>query len=145
MIYPSFVIGDLLAPEGWKRGPRVLAVAALGGMAMTAWDLVMDPIMVSTGHWVWDTNGPYFGIPLQNFWGWWLTVFVIFGLYMLTSGKAPPPADPGFDRLALVSYLVTALGIVAIAMLIGIGNLGLIGLFAMLPWVVTGWLRTREG
>jgi len=145
MMYPSFVIGDRLIPAGWKRGPRVLAVAALGGMAMTAWDLVMEPIMVSTGHWIWDTNGPYFGIPLQNFWGWWLTVFVTLGLYMLVSGKVRRPADPGFDRLALASYLVTALGIAAIAMLIEIGNLGLIGLFAMLPWVVTGWLRTIEG
>ena len=145
MMYPSFVISDWLVPAGWKRGERLLAVAALGGLVMTAWDLVMDPIMVSAGHWVWDAPGLYFGIPLQNFSGWWLTVFVIFALYLLAFGNAPHPASGGFDRLALASYLVTALGIVLIALLTGIGNLGLIGLFAMLPWVVTGWLSTTRG
>jgi putative membrane protein len=145
MMYPSFVISDWLVPAGWKRGERLLAVAALGGLAMTAWDLVMDPIMVSAGHWVWDAPGPYFGIPLQNFSGWWLTVFVTFALYLLIAGKPSNPAEAGFDRQALASYLVTALGIVLIALLTGIGNLGLIGLFAMLPWVVTGWLSTARG
>ena len=30
----------------------------------------------------WDTRGAYFGIPQQNFWGWWLTVFTTFALYV---------------------------------------------------------------
>lgn len=57
MSYPSFVITDRLIPAGWKRWQRILSVAAAGGMAMTAWDLVMDPIMVAGGHWVWDVDG----------------------------------------------------------------------------------------
>jgi len=44
-----------------------LIPAAVGGLVMTAWDVVMDPIMVAGGHWVWDVNGAYHGIPLQNF------------------------------------------------------------------------------
>ena len=141
MSYPSFVIADWLVPTGWKRGPRLLAVAAVGGLAMTAWDLVMDPIMVAGGHWMWDVVGPYYGIPLQNFWGWWLTVFVTFALYLLISRRSAQPAAAEFDRLALAVYLVTALGIALSAMLGGFGDLGLIGLFAMLPWVVVGWFR----
>jgi hypothetical protein len=34
--YPSFVIADWLVPSGWKRWQRVLAVAAVGGLVMTA-------------------------------------------------------------------------------------------------------------
>jgi uncharacterized membrane protein len=67
MSYPSFVIADWLVPSTWKRWQRILTVAAVGGLIMTAWDLIMDPIMVAGGNWVWDVKGAYFGIPLQNF------------------------------------------------------------------------------
>ena len=141
MSYPSFVIADRLVPSGWKHWQRLLGVAAVGGLVMTAWDLVMDPIMVAGGNWVWDAKGAYFGIPLQNYWGWWLTIFTTFALYLWLFGKAAKPAQAGFDRLALGSYLVTALGIVAASLVSGADGLALIGFFAMLPWVVAGWLK----
>ena len=141
MSYPSFVIADRLFPSEWKRWQRVLSVAAVGGLVMTAWDLIMDPIMVAGGNWVWDTKGAYFGIPLQNYWGWWLTIFTTFALNLLLFGKGAKPAEAKFDRLALASYLVTALGIVATSLITGAGALALIGFFAMLPWALAGWLR----
>ena len=62
---------------------------------MTAWDVVMDPLMVRGGHWVWEMNGAFFGVPLQNYWGWWLTVFVTFALFLLfTAGKTALSSDP---------------------------------------------------
>jgi len=141
MSYPSFVIADRLVPSDWKRWQRLLSVAAVGGLVMTAWDLIMDPVMVAGGHWVWDTNGVYFGIPLQNFSGWWLTIFTTFALYMWLFGKAAKHTGTGFDRLALASYLVTGLGNVIASLLSGAGNLALIGFFAMLPWVVAAFLK----
>jgi putative membrane protein len=154
MSYPSFVIADRLVgsahhaggegaqrKNGWKR---MLAVAAVGGMVMTAWDLVMDPVMVYSGHWVWDVAGPYHGIPLQNYWGWWLTVFTTFALYLLITGKGAKPADPGFDRLAVISYLITALGLILSCLVSGAGDLALVGFFSMLPWVIMGWVRTGD-
>jgi uncharacterized membrane protein len=140
MSYPSFVIADLLVPSTWKHWQRILSVAAVGGLAMTAWDLVMDPIMVASGHWVWDVNGAYHGIPLQNFLGWWFTVFTTYVLYQLISGRASKPVDRKFDQIALLSYLITALGIVIISLVTNAGELGLIGFFAMMPWFISGWV-----
>ena len=142
MGYPSFVIADRLIPSGWKRWQRILAVAAVGGLAMTAWDLVMDPVMVAGGHWIWDTNGAYFGIPLQNFSGWWLTIFTTFALYLLLSRKTAKPTEAKFDRLAIISYLITTLGMILASLAGEAGALALIGIFAMFPWVIAGWLRT---
>ncbi len=60
MMYPSFVIADRLFPLGLSRIQRMLVVAATGGVIITAWDFVMDPIMVKAGNWVWETQGTYF-------------------------------------------------------------------------------------
>jgi uncharacterized membrane protein len=142
MSYPSFVIADRLVPDNWNRPGRILTVAAIGGLAMTAWDLVMDPAMVAGGNWVWDRGGAYFGIPLQNFWGWWLTVFTCFSLYLWLFKKHANIVRPAFDRQAMGSYFISMSGITVAALLGRTGNFVLIGLFAMLPWVLTGWLRT---
>jgi len=149
MSYPSFVIADRLIPADWKRWQRILSVAAVGGLVMTAWDLIMDPVMVAGGHWVWDdllsnSNGAYHGIPLQNFWGWWLTVFTTFTLYLLISGKGTKRDDEKFDRWAVASYAITALGIVLASFVSGVGGLALVGFFAMMPWVIAGGLSLAK-
>jgi uncharacterized membrane protein len=143
MSYPSYVIADRLAPREWKPWQRLLAVAALGGVVITAWDLVMDPFMVAGGHWVWDTPGAYFGIPLQNYWGWWLTVFTTFALYGLFTRRKAAPEPSRFDRWAMASYLVTMTGAVLASLVAGTGGLALIGLFAMLPWPVAGMMKNN--
>ena len=141
MMYPAFVIADWLIPLHCKGWQRLLGVAAVGGLAMTAWDVVMDPLMVRGGHWVWDVNGAYFGVPLQNYFGWWLTVFTTFALFMLVLGWQRPAFATSFERLAVFAYLVTGLGNVLVAGMTGLGGPALAGFFAMAPWVVIGWLH----
>jgi uncharacterized membrane protein len=36
MSYPSFIIADRLIPSTWQRWPRLLSLAAVGGLVMTA-------------------------------------------------------------------------------------------------------------
>jgi uncharacterized membrane protein len=145
MMYPAYVIASRLVPASWKPWQWRLGVAALGGIIMTAWDLAMDPLMVSGGHWVWDQPGAYFGVPLQNYWGWWLTTFVIFLLFLLISkeSQSQASAERQFDQLAVFSYLVTGSTTVATALFLALGGPGLVGLFAMGPWVLIGWERLR--
>jgi putative membrane protein len=50
---------------------------------MTAWDLVVDPILSgpTVRAWVWEGGGAYYGVPLRNFLGWIGTTFTIYLLY----------------------------------------------------------------
>ena len=96
MSYPSFIIASRLIPGGKNIWAWRLSVAAVGAVIMTAWDLAMDPMMVAGEHWVWEVEGAYFGIPLQNYWGWWLTIFVTFILFLsLGTAHAREAGDLG--------------------------------------------------
>jgi uncharacterized membrane protein len=141
MMYPSLVIAEQLLPAAGRW--RWLAVPVIGGVVMTAWDLAMDPLMVGGGHWVWDVEGAYFGVPLQNYWGWWLTTFVTFSLF-IGFARAIKPASilAADDFLLVVSYALTGLSSILIDFRVGLGGPALVGLFAMLPWVWLGWQRT---
>jgi uncharacterized membrane protein len=141
MTYPSYIIAERIVPERWSIWGWRLGVAAAGAMIMTAWDLAMDPMMVAGEHWVWEVEGAYFGVPLQNFWGWWLTTFVTFILFLMIARIGPgekPLTDLRFDRLAILSYAITGLSTVLVVLQAGMGGPALAGFFAMLPWVLWG-------
>jgi uncharacterized membrane protein len=141
MIYPSMIMAEHILPGEWHGARRWLGAAALGAVIMTAWDVAMDPMMVNGGNWVWEVKGAYFGVPLQNFWGWWLTSFVAIGIYLAAAGRIHerPAGIP--DRWAIGSYAITAGSIVWVDLLVGLGGPALAGLFAMLPWLVMGFYQ----
>jgi len=145
MTYPSYVIASRLVPAIKKGWVWRLSVAVLGAVIMTAWDLTMDPMMVAGGHWVWEQPGAYFGIPLQNYWGWWLTTFITFFLF-LSFGRIFPESNTSNDQythLAIWSYAITGLSSLLADFEFGLGGPALVGLFAMLPWVLMGLLRYK--
>lgn len=145
MMYPSFVMADWVTPASLMGAGRLLAIAAIGGLVMTSWDVVMDPIMVAGKNWVWDVKGDYFGVPLQNFWGWWLTVFTTFVIYLLIIRKGPSTSEALFDRQALVLYMITGYSNVIVALTDGLGGPALAGFFALTPWVVWSWVSMGKG
>ena len=145
MSYPSFVIARLVLPRMKTVAAWRLWLAAIGALVMTAWDVAMDPMMSSGGHWIWEQGGAYFGIPLQNFWGWWLTVFVTFALFLWLAAVTPendPTSVRKEDRFAILSYAFTGLGSILVNLRIGLDGAGLAGFFAMSPWVILAWLGT---
>lgn len=142
MSYPSFVIAVRIARVGRGGWAWRLRVAALGALAMTAWDLAMDPMMVAGEHWIWEKPGAFFGVPLQNYIGWWLTIFVAFLLFLALARPRPDSLGlqgPGFARLAVLSYAIGGLSTVITDLQLGLGGPALAGLFAMLPWIGLGW------
>jgi putative membrane protein len=114
MIYPSYVVANLLVgrhPIGTIPGPRALVVAAgVSAVVMTAWDLVMDPILsASTVHaWVWESGGAYFGVPVQNFVGWLVTTFTVYAAYRAVEqrigGAALGPVDWRVGAMPVAAY-----------------------------------------
>lgn len=149
MMYPALIIAERLLPSLplWKS-PRLrrLAAAALGGVIMTAWDLSLDPLMVASSRWVWEVKGSYFGVPLQNYWGWWLTAFLVFFVYQEVGRRFEVPRSVPVlsDGYLVTAYLVTAGGSVVIDSFIHLGGPALVGLFAIFPWVMMGYLRMIE-
>ena len=61
------------------RGLRVVAVPVLASCIMVSWDLSQDPVWSTILRaWVWLRVGAYFGVPLTNFFDWFLTIYVIY-------------------------------------------------------------------
>ncbi len=145
MAYPSYVIADRLVGDRFRPTTRILWVSAVGGAAMTAWDLGMDPLMVKAGHWVWEVQGAYFGVPLQNFWGWWLTTFAALFLFQLFSSRSQlPPGRAVPDQWAVWLYAITGLSTVIVDVSIDLPGPALVGLFAMAPWAIIGFLKVND-
>lgn len=67
---------------------------------MTAIDLLIDPLAAnSLGFWQWFEPGPYFGVPLLNFAGWFLVSALIF---LLCRFRAPQQA--GWLGVSVVAF-----------------------------------------
>lgn len=61
---------------------RVLSAIAFGSLLLTSWDFVLDPAMSQTTmpFWAWDQPGAFFGMPYQNFAGWFGTGAVFMAI-----------------------------------------------------------------
>ncbi|MEN9751247.1 MAG: hypothetical protein RLZZ600_294 [Actinomycetota bacterium] len=84
------------------RGWRMLWVAALAAFAQTLLDLASDPWHSTVlEQWIWRDGGAYFGVPMQNFFGWFFETLVFFIILQLllarrtavTHIEAPKPRD----------------------------------------------------
>ena len=93
MLYPAWETAGLLTQriytEKRRNGeaetnsffvPSLLRVV-IAALAMTAWDISLDPRMAADGAWIWHDGGPYFGIPLTNFVGWLVTSAMIYAVW----------------------------------------------------------------
>ncbi len=116
MAYVSWRMAEVLVGKVVPNGSalRVLATPLAASVLMVAWDLAQDPVWSTMLRaWVWRDGGPWFGVPLSNYAGWFLTVFVIFLLFALfLRGRSGALAAPNSSSPvpALVLYLLCAGG-----------------------------------
>lgn len=153
MIYPSWATARALVRGVDTQSPAGIAVLGLiAAMVMTAWDTVMDPGMSAAGNWVWEKRGAYFGVPLQNYFGWLVTTFVVYCcagfLWRGTMSTTPPStfrATRIFAALPVVVYAFHGLRYVTAASLpalrvVALFAMGLPGLLAL----VRTWMADPE-
>jgi putative membrane protein len=90
MAWPALVVGRTLA--------RRLPVALVGGVALAAWDLFLDPQMVDAGHWTVGAPAPRAaaraGVPLTNYAGWLLVAVVMVGTLHRVLPRHDRPSGP---------------------------------------------------
>lgn len=99
--YASWLMA-LIVLRQWRRplsGWSVVIVPAFAAIFMVMWDLTFDPNNSTVRQWwIWEDGGAYFGVPVTNFLGWYLTVFtfmLIFAWWM--RGSKAQPEVPGVD------------------------------------------------
>ena len=94
MGYFSWIIASILLGDRQSAGQGgqaffLLAMPIVAAFVMVQWDVVMDPPNATLGHaWIWHDGGGYFGVPLSNFLGWYLTVWLFFQAFALVLWRA---------------------------------------------------------
>jgi uncharacterized membrane protein len=145
MMYPAFIMARLISPKLKNHFLSMCICAVIGAVAMTAWDMVMDPVMAQGGYWIWDTPGQYFGIPIQNYFGWFVTVGICLLVYQFLAGHWPNPAPETIQPVwAVLSYAVTGLSTVIVACQLGLSGAALAGTLAMFPWLAWSFCSLSE-
>jgi putative membrane protein len=140
MIYASLAIcGRILPASDDRRGKWRWAV--LAGGVLVAWDVAMDPAMsAATKHWLWRQDGFFYGMPLINWFGWFITGVLVARTMLMV---APPTAfatrvSPA--RLPIALYAVN--GIMPIAMVARAGMWWAFGL-GLIAMGIPVWLALQ--
>ena len=115
MAYCSWLLSLLIV--GYRKpivGLRTVMVPLLASAVLLAWDLSMEADWSTIDRaWIWRNGGPYFGVPLTNFMGWYLTAFVFFqGFALYCRFNAPLPAlvPRSYWRAGIFLYAICAAG-----------------------------------
>jgi hypothetical protein len=115
MAYCSWLLSLLIV--GYRKpiiGLRTVTVPLLASSVMLAWDLSMEADWSTVDRaWIWHNGGPYFGVPLTNFIGWYLTALLFFqGFAFYCRFRAPLPASVPrtYWRAGIFLYAVCAMG-----------------------------------
>jgi lycopene beta-cyclase len=138
---PTIFGVPLLVPLGWwaftliglslpKRNKLFLAP-----LALVAWDLGLDPLMVSKGFWLFTSDGMYFGVPLSNFVGWYLSGFILVWVLLRLEPKLKTDTPRTLHLVFAVQTFLMGFGL---TVFFGMPLAGLVTFVAMgLCWLQT--------
>jgi putative membrane protein len=125
----------------------LVLTSAIGGLMALNLDMFVDPVTVSAPvpDWTWIGGGPYFGIPISNFIGWFLVAglaILLFRSYeALTSPSDDSKAmDISLNLYIIIIYVYYFISNVIRAYMFGKPEFILIGTATMIPFIIVGLL-----
>jgi putative membrane protein len=167
MGYLSWVVG--LTILGYQNEPlldrKIVLLPLIASSVMTAWDLSMDPVWADIDHaWVWRDGGSYYGVPISNFFGWFLTVYISYQLFALYVRKRViSHSRTTHWRLAILFYIASGIGNLLVIAPASLGEVfvdaagrrwiisdilwasRLISILLMIPFGLIAWVRASKG
>ncbi len=100
--YLAWIIANMILGEPSRIGDRfwTLAMPIVAAFIVVGFDICIDPIGATIAHrWHYAEHGAYFGVPLSNYLGWYLTTwtfFQVFAVYLAISQIPVRPVGLGF-------------------------------------------------
>jgi uncharacterized membrane protein len=82
-VVSSFLFWTSREKPDKQRGdaPLLPLLIFLDGLAIVVIDLIMEPLQVMARNWMWLDGGPYYGIPIGNFVGWFVVTVISTGTF----------------------------------------------------------------
>lgn len=114
--YCSWIVGVLILRYRRTQlsGSRVVALPLLAAFVMLAWDLSMEADWSTVDRaWIWQEGGSFYGVPVSNFFGWFLTAYLFYQAFALCCrGRSfiRPPLSTTYWGIPVLAYGSCALG-----------------------------------
>ena len=125
-----------------KQGGNViflLLLIFLDGLVVASIDVFMEPLQVIAGNWTWPDSGPYYGIPIGNFAGWFVVAIVSTGTFRLFEYLWPQKSNvinKSVFLIPVIGYAALGMLFLFLAIHIQLPKLALTGSMAMFPVVI---------
>ncbi|KTD57535.1 carotenoid biosynthesis protein [Legionella shakespearei] len=158
--YVSWILAHVLSGQYSKplSGRNLFFVPFIAAFIMVMWDLCIDPLCSTLGAlWVWRDKGEYFGVPLQNYFGWFLVVYIIYQLFALYCSKFDVISEGKRKLFSTRLFWLEAVAVYGIQGLTQIvqfagakehldvyGSMALVAVFTMLFVTLISFLRIQD-
>jgi uncharacterized membrane protein len=131
MLYCSLAMcGRIMEPDD-SAGAKWRG-AAVAGLIFTAWDVSLDPAMTkASSHWIWHVDGFFYGMPLLNWVGWWLTGTLVARAMLAVVGPVAFARTISPTRFPLVLYALNGIMPIALCLRHRLWWAGILGAIAM--------------
>jgi uncharacterized membrane protein len=119
LAFASYTVALLVCSPLYRRGwdlrvldtwhiRRSVRVCLIGALFMVMVDMVVDPLSVLGERWFlgrifwYDPPGPYFGVPISNYLGWYLVAVISVGIFQVLDSRLNRARGEPFGMLAML-------------------------------------------